>query len=295
MSSLKHLRSRIKSVKSTQKITKAIQVVSAAKLRWVKDDAESSDEYLSNLLTIMNDISSSINFIDLNKIDKQFFQKDLTDKPCLFVVVTSEKGLCGSLNSQIIRAVKRDIIKFTKKNIKITLIVIGKKGYDALKNCYSDIIEEYYPITKEKYSPVILQIKDKIIKLIQQDEIGSCRLYYNEFKNTLTQIMTSINVFPIKQLDQEQQENNEIQSSLLFKYEGPSLINSLINSYTTGVMKHVFLHNKASEEAARMTAMNSATRNAGELIDKLTLKLNRSRQEKITTELTEIISGTKVL
>ncbi len=295
MSGLKQLRNRVKSVKSTQKITKAMQVVSAAKLRRVKDRAEASDEYSSVLAKMMNDIRLNINFIDLNPIDQKFFNEPSADKPCLLVVMTSERGLCGSFNSQIVRAVKRDIAKFEEQNIKVKLIVIGKKGYDALKGSYSDRIEEYYHVTKEKFLPVALQIKAKIISLTEQDKIGSCYLYYNEFKNALTQVMTRVNVFPVEYVDENQQKKGDALASSRCEYEGSDLATVLINLYIIGIIEYGFLQNKASEEAARMTAMDSATRNAGELIDKLTLKLNRSRQAMITTELTEIISGAEAL
>jgi F-type H+-transporting ATPase subunit gamma len=209
--------------------------------------------------------------------------------------MTSERGLCGSFNSQIIRAVKRDIAKFLEQNIKVRLIVVGKKGYDALKGAYSDLIEEYYHVSKDNFLPLALQIKDKIINLTEKDKIGSCYLYYNEFKNALTQIMTRISVFPIDEIDENQGKNDEVSVNSGFEYEGSNIVNILINLYISGLIKYSFLQNKASEEAARMTAMDSATRNAGELIEKLTLKLNRSRQAMITTELTEIISGAEAL
>jgi F-type H+-transporting ATPase subunit gamma len=295
MSGLKQLRNRVKSVKSTQKITKAMQVVSAAKLRRIKDHAEALDDYSSVLVKIMNDIRLDINFVDLSPLDRKFFKEDVEDKPFLFLVMTSERGLCGSFNSQIIRAVKRDIAKFTEQNIKVKLIVVGKKGYDALKGGYSDLIVEYYHVIKDNFLPVALQIKDKIINLTEQDKIGACYLYYNEFKNALTQVMTRISVFPVEQLEETPQTNSEVSVSSKCEYEGSNLVNILINLYIAGVIKYSFLQNKASEEAARMTAMDSATRNAGELIEKLTLKLNRSRQAMITTELTEIISGAEAL
>ena len=140
-----------------------------------------------------------------------------------------------------------------------------------------------------------MQIKDKIINLTEKDKIGSCYLYYNEFKNALTQIMTRISVFPIDEIDENQKKNDEVSVNSGFEYEGSNIVNILINLYISGLVKYSFLQNKASEEAARMTAMDSATRNAGELIEKLTLKLNRSRQAMITTELTEIISGAEAL
>ncbi len=295
MSGLKQLRNRVKSVKSTQKITKAMQVVSAAKLRRVKDHAEALDDYSSVLLKMMNDIKLNINFLHLSPLDKIYFQEDVENKSRLLLVMTSERGLCGSFNSQIIRAVKRDIAKFLEQNIKVRLIVVGKKGYDALKGAYSDLIEEYYHVSKDNFLPLALQIKDKIINLTEKDKIGSCYLYYNEFKNALTQIMTRISVFPIDEIDENQQKNDEVSVNSGFEYEGSNIVNILINLYISGLVKYSFLQNKASEEAARMTAMDSATRNAGELIEKLTLKLNRSRQAMITTELTEIISGAEAL
>ncbi len=295
MSGLKHLRNRVKSIKSTQKITKAMQLVSAAKLRRIKDRAEALDDYSSILINIMNDVKLNLNFVNLTPFEHKFFNEDIEGKPHLCVVMTSERGLCGSFNSQIIKAVKRDIAKYQEQNVKVKLIVAGKKGYDALKNQYSELIEEYYHITKEKYLPVALAIKNKIISLTDQDEIGSCSLYYNEFKNALVQVMTKVSIFPVEPLNiSEQKENSKLPDSF-FEYEGSNLVSSLIDLYVIGMIKHAFLQNKASEEAARMTAMDSATRNAGELIDKLTLQLNRSRQAIITTELTEIISGAEAL
>ena len=296
MSGLKHLRNRVKSIKSTQKITKAMQLVSAAKLRRVKDRAEALDDYSSILTNIMNDVKLNLNFMNLTPFEQKFFNnEDVKGKTHLCVVMTSERGLCGSFNSQIVKAVKRDITKYQEQNVKVKLIIAGKKGYDAIKSQYSDLIEEYYHITKEQYLPVALAIKNKIISLTDQDEIGSCSLYYNEFKNALVQVMTKVSIFPVETLNiSEQKENSKLPDSS-FEYEGSNLVSSLIDLYVIGMIKHAFLQNKASEEAARMTAMDSATRNAGELIDKLTLQLNRSRQAIITTELTEIISGAEAL
>jgi F-type H+-transporting ATPase subunit gamma len=243
----------------------------------------------------MNDVKLNINFMNLSPFEQKFFNEDIKGKPHLCVVMTSERGLCGSFNSQIIRAVKRDITKYQEQNVQVKLIVAGKKGYDALKGEYSNLIEEYYHITKEKYLPVALEIKNKILSLTEQDKIGSCSLYYNEFKNALMQVMTKLSIFPVEPLG----INGPVESNKLpdspFEYEGSNLVSSLVDLYVVGMIKHGFLQNKASEEAARMTAMDSATRNAGELIDKLTLQLNRSRQAIITTELTEIISGAEAL
>ncbi len=287
MSDLKQLRDRVKSVKSTQKITKAMQVVSAAKLRKVKDAAEDLNDFSQILAKIMRDISYHINNLSLTENEKKFFTKD-HEKPALLLVTTSERGLCGSFNSQIIKTVKRDITKLKNKGQKAKLIIIGKKGYDALKTDYFELIEEYYNISKDNQYAVMLQITDKIMELVDGDKVGNCVLYYNEFKNALSQIMTKISVLPVE-LAEEHIENSA------YEYEGPNFIGTLINLHINGIVKYGLLQSKASEEGARMTAMDNATRNADELINSLTLKFNRSRQAIITTELIEIISGAEAL
>ena len=289
MAGLKHLRNRVKSIKSTQKITKAMQVVSAAKLRKVKDQAEDLNDYSGVLAEIMHDITTHLNQLELDSRELKFFKENLTGLPHLLVVMTSERGLCGSFNSQIIRAVKRDIATLRAQDIKVRLLVIGKKGYDALKGEYADLIEEYYHVAKEKSLPIVLQVKERIVGLVNEEKIGSCYLYYNEFQNALTQVMTKLQVLPAPQ---QTADSTELSS---YEYEGSYFVDVLINLYITGVIKYGFLQNKASEEAARMTAMDNATRNAGELMNDLTLVLNRSRQAMITTELTEIISGAEAL
>jgi len=291
MSGLKHLRNRIKTIKSTKKITKAMQVVSASKLRRVKDKAEAFDDYSNILSDIMNDIRLNAKFVELTPNESKFFCNNSAKKSCLLVVMTSERGLCGSFNSQITKSVRNDIAKFKAQDIKVKLLVVGKKGYDALKGMYADLIIEYCNIEKENFLPISIQVKEKIVGLVESDQIDSCYLYYNEFKNALTQIMTKRQILPVE-VQQKQELQNRPSN---YEYEGLELIDNLINLYITGVIKYGFLQNKASEEAARMTAMDNATRNASELMDKLTLKLNRSRQAIITTELTEIISGAEAL
>lgn len=290
MSGLKQLRNRIKSIKSTKKITKAMQVVAAAKLRKVKDQAEVFDQYSSVLASIMDDVRSNINFLDLTEAESKFFDYNKVVICQLLIVMTSERGLCGSFNSQIIKAVRHDIAKLKAENIPVKLILIGKKGYDALKTEYADLIDSYFHVVKENYLSIALQLKERIMQLIMEDQVGSCRIYYNEFKNALTQVMTRKQVLPV-----ELEHKNPEKISSPYEYEGDMLITNLINLYVLGILKYGFLQNKASEEAARMTAMDNATRNAGELIDKLTLKLNRSRQSIITTELTEIIAGAEAV
>ncbi len=288
MSNLKQLRNRVKSVKSTQKITKAMQVVSAAKLGKVKDKAEDLNNYSFVLADLMYDVTLALNGLELTENEMKFFKQEDETKDQLMLVMTSERGLCGSFNSQIIKSVKRDIEDLKSRNINVRIIVVGKKGYDGLKAQYAELIDEYYNIHKENSLPITLQLVDKIVNLVQEEKIGSCYLYYNEFKNPLSQVMTKMRILPV---DHETNTNDRS----AYEYEGLGLVDILVNLYITGLIKYGFLQNQASEEAARMTAMDNATRNAGELINSLTLELNRSRQAMITTELTEIISGAEAI
>ena len=290
MSGLKQLRNRVKSIKSTQKITKAMHVVSAAKLKKVKEQAENLNEYSSVLGDIMHDISTGGNLMDLPANDRKFFSKILKEMTHLLVVMTSERGLCGGFNSSVIRRVKKDIKKLKKEGKQVKLIVIGKKGSDALKGKYSGMIEEYYHNTRGNVECISREVKNKIIELVENDEVGACYMYYNRFKNAMTQVLTKERILPAKNTG-----DVKINDVSEYEYEGDNLVHDVINLYISGEINYGLLQSRASEEGARMTAMDNATRNAGELVDKLTLKLNRSRQAIITTELTEIISGAEAV
>jgi len=291
MSGLKQLRNRVKSIKSTQKITKAMQVVSAAKLQKVKEQAENLNLYSEVLGNIMHDISTGGNIMDLPAKDRMFFSKKLKERPYLLVVMTSERGLCGGFNSGIIRKVKQDILEFQKEGKEVKLLVIGKKGRDGLRGKYARLVEKYYPNPKGNAVYISQLVKNKMIELIVNAEAGACYMYYNKFKNAMTQVMTRTQVLPVSVTMADTKESAVSE----YEYEGENLVNEVINLYMDGQINYALLQNKASEEGARMTAMDNATRNAGELIEKLTLKLNRSRQSIITTELTEIISGAEAV
>lgn len=290
MASLKQLRNRVKSIKSTQKITKAMQLVAAAKLKKVKEQAEQLNLYSDILAQIMNNIATSDHLLNLSHEDSKFFSKELEELPYLFIVMTSERGLCGSFNSSIIKAVKADINKLWQQNKQVKLLIIGKKGKEALKNLYSDQIIGTYQVVSGNYESIAREVKTRIIELIETRQTGSCYMYYNSFKNAMTQIMTVEKILPAK----SPSNKTDYQVSE-YEYEGQSLVRDIINLYIHGEIGYGLLQSQASEEGARMTAMENATKNANELIDGLTLQLNRSRQAIITTELTEIISGAESL
>ncbi len=314
MSGLKQLRNRIRSIKSTQKITKAMHVVSAAKLKGVKEQSKNLNEYSKILAEIMYDFSKNDNLIDLPENDRKFFSKSLEQMPHLLVVMTSERGLCGGFNSNVIKQVKNDIKKLKKQGKEVKLLVIGKKGIDVFKKQYSKMVEECYHNTKNNIECLALQVKNKIIQLVEEGQVGACYMYYNRFKNAMTQILTTECILPVKTeiennilsqrnsitqnnySSKDKSEYLNIGNSISeYEYEGENLVHDIIHLYIKGEINYGLLQSRASEEGARMTAMDNATRNAGELIDNLTLKLNRSRQTIITTELTEIISGAESL
>lgn len=295
MSGLKQLRNRVQSIKSTQKITKAMQLVSASKLKKVKDQAEGFVAYSDLLRASMSDVAKNISLISLPEGYKSFFLEDnKSDLDHLLVVMSSERGLCGGFNASIIRKVKQDIKCLQSSGKKVKLLVVGKKGMDALKGQYSDLILEYYHDAKGRVESLSLMIKDKIMELVESGQIGGCSIYYNHFKNAMSQIPTMRALVPAK-FDEEEKSEGKSDSSSVLEYEGENVVEEILHLYMSGEISNALLQSKASEEGARMTAMDNATRNAGELENKLTLQLNRSRQAIITTELTEIISGAEAV
>ncbi|MGC0371626.1 MAG: hypothetical protein DGJ47_000319 [Rickettsiaceae bacterium] len=289
MSGLKQLRNRVKSIKSTQKTTKAMQVVSAAKLNKLKDQAARVNNFSHILASLMNNITHGDGVLDLPSKDRHFFSKSLLELPHLLIVMTSERGLCGGFNSSVLKQVKTDLFQYRQKGKKIKLIIIGKKGYEALRHDHADIIEGYYNLSND-YESVAAQVKQKVISLVEQQKIGGCFMYYNRFKNAMTQIVTTEQVLPAVD-----QQKSEAEDRVNVDTEGENLVRSIIDLYIHGEVNYALLQSRASEEGARMTAMDNSTKNASELVDKLTLKLNRSRQAMITTELTEIISGAEAV
>ncbi|MCC8368957.1 MAG: F0F1 ATP synthase subunit gamma [Rickettsia endosymbiont of Oxypoda opaca] len=292
MSNLKQLRSRVKSIKSTQKITKAMQLVSAAKLAKVKSQIVNSGYYVEAIQKMMATILSGNNIYDLSVEDQKFFLNEQQNKSHLLIVLTSERGLCGTFNSSIIKQVKTDIIDLENNGSQIKLIIIGKKGYETLKKEYSNYIDSYFELSKTYDENLLFQIKQKIMEAVENSEISHCSVYFNKFKNAMMQVITKQPILPVEQYTKVQKEKAV---SYIYEYEGENLIANMINLYINSQINYALLQNMASEEGARMTAMENATNNANEIIDKLTLKLNRSRQAIITNELIEIIAGAEAV
>ena len=292
MPSLDDLKKRIKSVKSTQKITKAMKMVAAAKLRKAQENAEKGRPYSEKMQNIILNLTRSIN-------DPQNAPKLLTgtgkDKVYLCVVLTADRGLCGGFNSNICKLAKTNFKKILKEGKDLKIISVGSKGLDQIKREYGKYIIEKISFKEKKQISFneAEVIGRKIINLFNQKEFDRCILFYNNFKNVITQIPQAQQIIPV-----EDQSNEKIEDDTLsyeFEPEEDEILEDLLpKNISTQVFK-AFLENAASEQGSRMTAMDNATRNAGDLVDKLTINYNRSRQASITKELIEIISGAESL
>jgi len=291
MPSLDDLRKRIVSVKSTQKITKAMKMVAAAKLRKAQESAEKGRPYSEKMQNIILNLTKSIS-------DPQNAPKLLIgtgkEQIHLCVVMTSDRGLCGGFNSNICRLAKKHFEKIIKEGKNLKIITVGSKGHDQLKREYGKyIIKKLSFKNKKKISFIEADEVGKIIlDLFDKNEFDKCILFFNNFKNVMTQIPEAQQIIPTE-VKKDFKKNEEIFYE--FEPDEDEILEDLLpKNISTQVFK-AFLENSASEQGSRMTAMDSATRNAGDLVNKLTINYNRSRQAVITKELIEIISGAESL
>ena len=292
MPSLDDLKKRISSVKSTQKITKAMKMVAAAKLRRAQESAEKGRPFSEKMNNIILNLSSSIS-------DKENAPKFLVgtgnDNIHLCVVITSDRGLCGGFNTNICKKAKNDFEKIIKQGKKLKIFTVGSKGHDQLKRTYGSYIIEnlnFKGFKKITYKDAE-EIGKKIIKLFNESQFDVCKIYYNKFKNVITQIPQAQQIIPVEKIKKE--EEKKIENFYEFEPEENEILDDLLpRNISTQIFKAI-LENAASEQGSRMTAMDNATRNAGDLVEKLTITYNRSRQAAITKELIEIISGAESL
>tara|TARA_B100001123_G_scaffold387149_1_gene462179 strand:- start:3165 stop:4043 length:879 start_codon:yes stop_codon:yes gene_type:complete len=292
MPSLDDLKKRISSVKSTQKITKAMKMVAAAKLRRAQESAERGRPFSEKMNNIILNLSNSIS-------DKENASKFLVgtgkDNVHLCVVITADRGLCGGFNTNICRKAKNYFEKVLRENKTLKIFTVGSKGHDQLKRVYGKYIIEkinfkgYKKITYKEAE----QIGKKIIKLFNENQFDICNIFYNKFKNVITQIPQKQQIIPVD--NSQNKKEKKIENFYDFEPEENEILNDLLpRNISTQIFK-AFLENAASEQGSRMTAMDNATRNAGDLVDRLTITYNRSRQAAITKELIEIISGAESL
>ncbi len=291
MPSLDDLRKRISSVKSTQKITKAMKMVAAAKLRKAQEMAEKGRPYSEKMDVIIQNLSRAIS--DPSNAPKLLFGTG-ENKTHLCIVMTADRGLCGGFNTNICKLAKNYFNKTLKESKNLKIITVGSKGLDQLKREYNKYIIKKINFKDKKnisFKDAEL-IGNEIVKLFQNKEFDKCFIFFNKFKNVMTQIPQTQQIIPARQEDKIQDEEF---SSYEFEPEEEEILEDLLpKNISTQIFKG-FLENSASEQGSRMTAMDNATRNAGDLVDKLTINYNRSRQAAITKELIEIISGAESL
>ncbi len=292
MASLDDLKKRISSVKSTQKITKAMKMVAAAKLRRAQENAEKGRPYSEKMNNIILNLSGGIS-------DKESAPKLLIgtgeEKNHLCVVLTSDRGLCGGFNSNIIKKAKSHFQKILNDNKTLKIITVGSKGYDQLKRVYKDNIIEKISFKDSKNINYFdaSKVGKIIIERFDNKEFDVCTIFFNQFKNVITQIPQEQQIIPLK--TSEKEEDSSSVDNYEFEPEEDEILSNLLPKNISTQIFKAMLENSASEQGSRMTAMDNATRNAGEMVDKLTIQYNRSRQAAITKELIEIISGAESL
>ncbi len=295
MPSLKDLRDRIGSVQSTKKITSAMKLVAGARLKKAQTEAESSRSYVNRMQTMIDNVTSNTNMDNAPEIIKG---KE-NNKIHLIVLMTSDRGLCGGFNTSITKLAKKKIKNLLNSNKTVKILCIGKKGLDHLKREFNELIIDSIPISTQKKIDYefAAKISNKILLMYENEEFDVAHIVFSLFKSAIKQEAQLKQIIPVLGAEENISKKDEKEDNSIYEYE-PEEEEVLKNLVPQNVAIQIFsglLENAAGEQGARMTAMDNATRNAGELIDTLTLNYNRSRQAQITKELIEVISGAEAV
>ena len=291
MPNLKDLKVRINSVKSTQKITSAMKMVAAAKLRRAQEYAEEARPYSARMERMIAALAGKMSDVGGPKLLAGTGRDDCY----LLVVMTADRGLCGGFNSTIVRASRKRIRQLQENGKQVKLLCVGRKGNDQLQREWGSLITDSLEgITRGKIEfSTVADIGSRLISMFEAGEFDICSIIFNRFQSAMTQIVTEQQIIPASIPETQ----NEEETPGMYEYEPDetAILAELLPRNVSTQLFSALLENTASEHGARMTAMDSATRNAGEMIDKLTLTYNRTRQAFITKELIEIISGAEAL
>lgn len=293
MPSLKDLKNRIGSVKSTQKITKAKQMVAAAKLRRAEERATQARPYTERMEAVLANLAASVKG---SPNAPKLLAGTGKDETHLLIVATADKGLCGSFNSSIVRLAREHIVRLQGEGKKVKIIAVGRKGDDQLKRLYGEMIvwKTNFLEVKQIGFAEAHEIAEKALSMFEAGEFDVATLFYGRFKSVISQTPTAQQIIPAEA--PEGVEAPDLKGAIYdYEPEEEEILKALLPRYAAVQIFRALLENVASEQAASMTAMDNATRNAGEMIDKLTLQYNRARQAQITKELIEIISGAEAL
>jgi F-type H+-transporting ATPase subunit gamma len=292
MPSLKEFRNRIASVKSTQKITKAMQMVAAAKLKRAQSQAEAARPYAARMARVIANLAAAVS----GESAPPLLRGTGRDQVHLLVVMTSERGLCGGFNTQIVRAAREKINELVAAGKTVKILAVGKKGRDQLRRLHGEKIVRYVDLSgfKNIGADASHLVGEAILELFNAGEFDIATLFFSRFRSVISQIPTAAQLIPARAPEGVTPPDLK---GAVYEYE-PSeeeILEALLPLYLNGQILQALLENQAGFYGAQMSAMDSATRNAGDLIKKLTLRYNRQRQANITKELIEIISGAEAL
>jgi len=294
MATLKDLKIRINSVKSTRKITSAMKMVAAAKLRRAQEQAEASRPYAARMNRMIASLAGAATQAGGPKLLSGTGRDDIH----LLVVFTADRGLCGGFNSTIIRAARQRVRALRGEGKTVKLFCVGRRGKDALKREFGDIIVgSVQDVTRKGVAFASAdELAAQILKMFENEDFDICSLLFNRFQSAMTQIVTNQQIIPAS-VPEAEEDSSASESGALYEYEPDeeAILAALLPRNVATQIFTALLESNASEHGARMTAMDNATRNAGDMIDKLTLNYNRARQANITRELIEIISGAEAV
>ena len=295
MASLKELRNRISSVKATQKITKAMQMVAAAKLRRAQEAAESARPYAERMDNVLSNLGR---IYKSSENASPYLIGTGKDDVHLLIVATAERGLCGGFNSNIAKMARLEARRLQKDGKTVKMICVGSKGYDQLKSEFDSIIIGQVSLKELKQVNFAKahEIANQATEMFDAGDVDVVKLSFSEFTSVISQVPTQLQLIPAS-FEEDEGDTSESSDPVVYEYEPDEeeILNDLLPRNIATQIFRGLLENAASEQGARMSAMDNATRNAGEMIDKLTLVYNRSRQAQITKELIEIISGAEAL
>lgn len=296
MPSLKELKNRIISVKSTRKITSAMKMVAASKLRRAQEQAEQARPYAERMARMMASLSANLTVSDTTP---RLMTGTGQQKTVLLLVVTSDRGLCGAFNGSIVRETRRQIRQLESEGKTVKLFCVGRKGRDLLRRDHgAKIIRTVEDIARKRVSfGAANDIGGTIVEMFADDQFDVARIVYNKFKSAMSQIVTLQQIVPVESSNLKTASNSESVATASYEFEPneDAILNDLLPRSLAMQIYGALLESAAGEQGARMTAMDNATRNAGDMINKLTLNYNRSRQAYITKELIEIISGAEAV
>ncbi|MCA1748613.1 MAG: F0F1 ATP synthase subunit gamma [Sphingomonadales bacterium] len=291
MASLKELKDRISSVKSTQKITKAKQMVAAAKLRKAQAAAEAARPYAERMAQVMQSLASQVT---ISSDTPRLLAGTGKDQKHLLVVATSDRGLCGAFNANIVKETRKKAEQLKKEGKDVAFYLVGKKAKPIINRVYPGSIERHFDTTniKNPHYDDAREVAEELIERLEKGEFDVAWLFYSKFRSALVQEPQTRQIIPVP-VPARQEGGSK--AAVEYEPDEEEILSELLPRNLAIQIFRAMLENSASEQGASMTAMDNATRNAGDLIEDLTIEYNRSRQAVITTELIEIISGAEAL